>query len=436
MEYFVRYSRIENKMSMGKKLDLIIYPPVQVCISIFISFICMYLWVKIFNDFHPDHRWRQFTLLYAIIAISASSIMSSLLLKYPSKYIEFTTIAINSTSFSLVTLFLVIGRLPYHRPDIIIYFFVSTVVFFCSSWLFKRKRKYIFLQLPIGKKIEFRSSPNVRVFGHKIRTATALKKSLLLKIDGIIIDFSLDIPNKWQLFIGNACVNGARIYDRSDIIERIDGYVPYENFIHIVGQWKFTSELYLYLKRFIDLTLSVILAPVFLPIIIISLILIKIDSPGPGLFIQKRVGRYGRVFKIYKLRTMFHEDSIIPIINAHDQDPRITRIGRALRKYRIDEFPQLFNVLLGDMSWIGPRPETDELTKKYVNEIPLYSYRNVVRPGISGWAAINQGYVGSVSETIHKLNYDLFYIKNISLELDLLIFIKTINVILTGFGSK
>jgi lipopolysaccharide/colanic/teichoic acid biosynthesis glycosyltransferase len=310
------------------------------------------------------------------------------------------------------------------------------MVLFSTAWVYERRRTYVFLHLPLGKRIDFRSYPNVRIFRFKYDRNSIIKSSLLRKIDGIIVDCSMDIPRHWQVFISNACIKGAKLYDRSEIIEQVDGYVPYENFVHIVGHWNLSLELYGYVKRLLDITASVFLVPFFVPIILVASFFIKVDSGGPVFFSQKRLGRYGKEFSIYKLRTMFHSENAVPVENAKHKDSRITKVGKVLRKYRIDELPQIFNVIKGDMSWIGPRPETVELSKKYTNEIPLYLYRNVVRPGISGWAAINQGYVGSVSETIHKLNYDLFYIKNLSFELDLLIAIRTIYVIASGFGSR
>jgi lipopolysaccharide/colanic/teichoic acid biosynthesis glycosyltransferase len=121
---------------------------------------------------------------------------------------------------------------------------------------------------------------------------------------------------------------------------------------------------------------------------------------------------------------------------TEENDPRITRVGRFIRKYRIDELPQIWNIIRGDMSWIGPRPEAKELAEWYATEIPFYIYRHAVRPGISGWAQVNQGNVAKVDAATVKLQYDFFYIKNFSPWLDLLIFVRTLRTIATGFGSR
>ncbi len=166
----------------------------------------------------------------------------------------------------------------------------------------------------------------------------------------------------------------------------------------------------------------------------IAAVFIKLDSKGPVFFVQDRVGYRGRIFRAYKLRTMKPE-----IAGAHyteDNDKRITRVGKVLRKYRIDELPQIINVLKGDMSWIGPRPEAVPLSEWYERELAFYSYRHIVRPGITGWAQVRQGNVARPDTVQYKLHYDFYYIKNFSPWLDFVIVAMTVRTILTGFGSR
>jgi lipopolysaccharide/colanic/teichoic acid biosynthesis glycosyltransferase len=195
------------------------------------------------------------------------------------------------------------------------------------------------------------------------------------------------------------------------------------------------SNLYLRLKRGIDLILALLLFPPFSLVIIAVAVAIKLDSPGPIFYSQKRMGYRARIFSIYKLRSMVPEHSMDQHFTS-DGDARITRVGHLLRKYRIDELPQILNVLRGDMSWFGPRPEAVELADWYSKEIPFYIYRHAVRPGLSGWAQVNQGNVANIDAATLKLQYDFFYIKNFSPVLDLVILMKTFKTILTGFGSK
>ena len=156
------------------------------------------------------------------------------------------------------------------------------------------------------------------------------------------------------------------------------------------------------------------------------------------MFRQQRVGFAGRKITVYKFRTMRPvelADERRAAITAEDDD-RVTKVGRTLRKLRLDELPQIFNILKWQMSWIGPRPEAEVLSVWYTSELPFYRYRHVVKPGISGWAQVNQGHVAEVGEVHRKLQYDFYYIKYFSAWLDLLILLRTIKTILTGFGSR
>jgi len=191
---------------------------------------------------------------------------------------------------------------------------------------------------------------------------------------------------------------------------------------------------YLRIKRLFDLMIAIPAVVITAPIIALVCIAVWIDSRGSPIFIQQRVGYRGLPFKFYKIRSMVLDHGGASFTNA--SDPRITRIGTFIRKYRIDELPQIWNVLLGDMSWIGPRPEAVPLAQMYEASIPYYVYRHAVRPGISGWAAVHQGNVAEVDAASIKLQYDFFYIKYHSLWLDLLIVLMTIRTVLAGFGSR
>jgi len=168
-------------------------------------------------------------------------------------------------------------------------------------------------------------------------------------------------------------------------------------------------------------------------------LLVKIDSKGPALFKQERMGYRGRPFMVWKFRTMREctpEEAARDGFITTDDDHRVTRLGRFLRRTRIDELPQMWNIIKGEMSWIGPRPEAVALSTWYEQEIPFYSYRHIVRPGISGWAQVNQGHVADLASVHYKLNYDFFYIKHFSGWLDLLILLKTVGTVVSGFGAK
>jgi exopolysaccharide biosynthesis polyprenyl glycosylphosphotransferase len=179
---------------------------------------------------------------------------------------------------------------------------------------------------------------------------------------------------------------------------------------------------------------GLLLSAPFLPLVILA---IKLSSPGRVLYWQNRVGRDDRVFRCYKFRTMRSDaEAISGPTWAEDDDPRVTPVGRLLRKTRIDEIPQLLNVLKGDMSLVGPRPERPEFVAALNKKIPYYHLRHSVRPGITGWAQILYKYGSSVEDAKEKLRYDLYYIKNTSVGLDLLIFLNTIKIVLVGRGAK
>jgi len=163
---------------------------------------------------------------------------------------------------------------------------------------------------------------------------------------------------------------------------------------------------------------------------------VRLDSPGPVLFGQDRVGRDGRVFRLWKFRSMVHGLQAPGVHFAQADDPRITRVGRFIRRSRLDELPQLWNVLWGEMSLIGPRPEQVPLVREFATTLPSYPYRHLVRPGLTGWAQVQQGYADSLEGTRLKLSYDLYYVTHYSLALDLLIAAKTLHILVSGKGAR
>jgi len=175
----------------------------------------------------------------------------------------------------------------------------------------------------------------------------------------------------------------------------------------------------------------------FLPVIPFVAIAIKLTSPGPVLYRQLRAGLRGRTFTLLKFRTMCcdAEDSTGPAW-AQEDDPRITPLGHWLRKTRLDEIPQLWNVFCGDMDFVGPRPERPEFEEELARKIPYYGIRHVIRPGITGWAQICYEYGASIEKSKEKLKYDIYYIKNMGLGLDLFIILRTLKVVLLGRGAR
>jgi len=255
-----------------------------------------------------------------------------------------------------------------------------------------------------------------------------------VRYDGVVADFAhIDTPA--QRFLAQCALNRIPVYDAKDIYESLTGRVK----IHRMSENNIgsllPSPLYETIKRCMDVGIVLLTLPATIMIGAVVAVLIKLESPGPVIFTQTRIGQGNRPFTIYKFRSMrFDRDA--PAQFAGESDPRITRIGRILRKLRIDEFPQFFNVLKGDMSLIGPRPEQPSFVAEYDEKIPFYSYRHIVKPGITGWAQVRHGYTASRDETQVKIEHDFYYIKNCSFSLDLIIMLLTVRIMLSGFGAR
>jgi len=199
-----------------------------------------------------------------------------------------------------------------------------------------------------------------------------------------------------------------------------------------------TSNLSLAIKRSLDILISLLFLPIFLPVMLVVVIAIWLESRGRGpiIYKQTRVGNGGREFQIYKFRSMgvdAEKDGVVQWAKKHDA--RVTRVGAVIRKIRLDELPQLFNVIKGDMSFVGPRPERPEFVKELEEQYPYYRERHRLRPGLTGWAQIRYQYGSNSEDAFEKLKYDLYYTKNCSIFLDLLIILHTIEVVLMGKGA-
>jgi sugar transferase (PEP-CTERM system associated) len=233
---------------------------------------------------------------------------------------------------------------------------------------------------------------------------------------------------------------GLRVQDGVEVYEAITGKVPIES-VHsgwlLFSPGCHASRFHLIYKRVASVLVSIVGLLLCLPLLPFIILVIKLTSPGPAFYRQRRVGRDDVVFYCYKLRTMRADaEADTGPTWAGDDDPRITSVGRFLRQSRMDEIPQLWNVLKGDMSLVGPRPERPEFVEMLSREIPFYHLRHTIRPGITGWAQIQYKYGSSIEDAKEKLRYDLFYIKNMSAGLDLLVFFQTIKIIMLGRGAK
>lgn len=233
---------------------------------------------------------------------------------------------------------------------------------------------------------------------------------------------------------------GVPVQTASDFLEIMTGRIDIKALRKsslIFSEGFMISPTTLLLKRLMDVAAGAIGLVFVMPIMLLTALAIRLDSPGPVFYRQERIGRAGKPFTMWKFRSMVQNAEAVSGEQwSEENDPRITRIGRFIRKYRIDELPQLWNVLIGNMSLIGPRPERGVFVQNLIELCPIYEQRLVVSPGITGWAQIKAPYAASVEESLEKLEYDLFYIRRLSIMLDLSILLSTLKIVLLGRGGR
>ncbi len=333
-----------------------------------------------------------------------------------------------SVTYGLMVSGLLLTRNDYSRFQIVASFLVVVAFYHCAFLVEQRTSRLRFAVVPHG---------HVDHLMGLARADWSLWPSpdrLPDQHDGVVADLQADMGEAWEVFLVRCALAGVPVYNIRQVYESLTGRVEIEHLSENTLGSLILSSVYTRLKCSLDILIAILVLPLFVLICAAAGVLIRLESPGPVLFIQDRIGYRGRTFRIYKLRTM--RMSAEGPDFTESQDPRITRIGATLRKYRIDELPQILNILKGEMSWIGPRPESQPLSEWYQREIGFYAYRHIVRPGITGWAQVNQGNVARPEMVTSKLHYDFYYIKNFSPWLDLVITIQTIRTVLTGFGSR
>lgn len=259
-------------------------------------------------------------------------------------------------------------------------------------------------------------------------------------VSAIAADLRADLPDEWERRLTDCALTGLPVYHSKHLLESLTGQVELEHLSENSFGSLVPVSAYMTIKHLIDWAAAAIVLVILSPALLLLALAIRLDSPGPAVFRQCRIGYQGVSFTVYKFRSMTVKRNAVDDARSHamtqSNDQRVTRIGRFLRTSRIDELPQLVNVLKGEMSWIGPRPEAEVLSRWYEAEIPFYRYRHIVRPGITGWAQVSQGHVAEVEDVRHKLHYDFYYIRHFSPWLDILIVARTIRTMLTGFGAR
>ena len=340
-----------------------------------------------------------------------------------------------SVSFGILVVVLLMLRLDYSRWVLAGGYFSAISIFYLGyAKVFGRKKLRIGV-VPLGEDINFLTA----IEGIEWVVLHDPDASVQ-NIQAIAVDLRINLPDHWDEKIADFALSEIPVYHSKHLMESLTGRVQLEHLSETSYGTLSPHEVYVLPKHVLDRLTALVAVVVLAPLFAVVAVLVRLDSPGPAIFRQTRIGFRGKPFTVYKFRTMHvrnaeetaRRDDAITQVN----DARITRVGRILRRARIDELPQIVNILLGQMSWIGPRPEAAILSQWYQSEIPFYRYRHVVRPGVTGWAQVMQGHVADVGEVRSKLCYDFYYIKNFSLWIDSLILFRTLIIVLNGFGAK
>ena len=395
---------------------------------------CIFFWLTPPGIISGD---KLFTTIYLCILASLSAVyLIKTLGKYPGVDRLYYIAPCFVASYASIMLVLVMTRLPYSRLMLVGTFVVNISVYF---GIYFRNRRHTWLRIGLVPQGDYQlvETPGIEweILEHPDTPVDTL--------DAVTVDLSHDVSDEWDRQLANYALLGIPVYHQMHLRESLTGKVQIKHLSENNFGTLTPLQTYMNVKMVIDWVLALVAAIILSPVLLIVALLIKMDSPGPALFRQTRLGYRGHPFKVFKFRTMTaartsHDDTLAlrDAAMTKDADQRVTRIGRFLRRTRIDELPQLFNILCGEMSWIGPRPEAEVLSRWYENEIPFYRYRHIVRPGITGWAQVHQGHVADIDQVHEKLHFDFYYIKNFSPWIDLIIVGRTIRTVLTGFGSK
>ncbi len=335
------------------------------------------------------------------------------------RFVFFTGLILNPIILTLFNKFFFRFLFPYNRNQLLFYIGEEKDFIYIKELVDKYK-KILNIQLI---KINSQSNINVLIDDNTI----------------IVIDENSKVQKEYVKLLTDYELNGGMIYTITDLYDYLDESIP-SNLIMAddfkqFSSYKINNFYSKYLKRIGDIVISIILLILTLPVLLITALIIKITSKGPIIYFQSRVGQKGIEFNMYKFRTMVKNAETDKALLTTKHDSRVTSIGKIMRPFRIDELPQLFNILKGDMSFIGPRPERKEIIDQILDVCPLFNKRLLVKPGLTGWAQVKFKYIDDIHEMHRKLDYDLYYIKNISLLIDLKIVLYTIETILFRRGA-
>ncbi|PHR59888.1 MAG: polyprenyl glycosylphosphotransferase [Robiginitomaculum sp.] len=390
----------------------------------------------------PFSSFAGNSMLVANFAFLAGAYILSRITVYPGIRRSFYIIPVFSGVYALALVFLIFLRFDYSRLLLTMSYSLTITWFYVLHYLTSRMQRPFFAIVPAGQTQTLSAVSNADWF---VLSATSDGKiDLPPNCQAVITDFHAEMDEHWQRFLAHCALSGTPVFDHRQVRESLTGKVRIKHISENTLGTLVPNIIYIKFKALADFLLAVLVVILAAPILLLIAIAIKLSSPGPVLFRQPRMGYCGKLFVCYKFRSMQgcatsaaqKKSNPLEAAMTRENDPRITRLGKFLRKSRLDELPQIINILKGEMSWIGPRPEAEVLSNWYEEKLPFYSYRHVVRPGISGWAQVNQGHVVEVDDVDQKLQFDFYYIKNFSPWLDIIILFLTLKTIFTGSGAK
>ena len=421
-EYERRHSRWYEALLLGLPFQLVAGGLIVVLLP------ALERWGWEFWQYLPPVRSN--TLWACVLSFLAISLTLRRMGRFPGARVSAYIVPTVAVCYLVAVAILFFMREEYTRQVLFTSFLMSLVWFYLAFFLGRRYRRMKLAVVPVGK-------VNLLKPASQIELRTLNEPDLQgIRFDGVVADLKADeLSPEWERFLARCTLAHIPVFHVTQIRESITGRVEITHLSENEYGALLPSGVYRGVKRVVDFVMAVVLLVLLAPVMLATAWCIRRDSPGPAIFMQDRLGYRGKPFKVYKFRSMYCDQPGRGFTEG-DDDPRITPVGRVIRKYRLDELPQLFNVIKGEMSFIGPRPESMDLSRWYEEDVPFFSYRHVVRPGISGWAQVEQGYAAEVDGMIEKLQYDFYYIKHFSLWLDVLIVFKTLKTIVTGHGAR
>jgi exopolysaccharide biosynthesis polyprenyl glycosylphosphotransferase len=343
-------------------------------------------------------------------------------------------------SLGLTALVVLFGRPFWSRNYVVVESASWLALMLAHRWVQRRRPWAENLVLVTAEKVlidHLKNAPHANVL-EVLDPAGSMPEKPLPMGTTLAVDLRAVLSDEMARFVSSCNLAG---YPMESLVNTYEEHTGRLAIVHLYEGWELTVPLsgripYVRFKRVLDTFLVMLVSPLVSVLCLLFALAIKLDSRGPIIFKQFRIGLEGRPFTLYKFRTMRAEAGEGEARFARLGDDRLTRVGRLLRRIRLDELPQLWNVVKGDLALVGPRPEQGPFVERFSETIPFYTHRHLVRPGITGWAQVNYGYADSEAETIEKLSFDLYYVKHLSPWLDLEILGRSVWTVLSGFGAR